>query len=119
VEHLIFLGVAPRSAVFIFFAFNLIALFFFFLVVFFLPMIIVVVVVLWQLLLFYRCSLRFLSLRCHNHNLEWFILLRRVVMRLLLRRHVPWCQLTNWQTSSALPGSAVSTSHLKFGNGRE
>jgi hypothetical protein len=46
VERLIPLGVAPRSVVFIFFAFRLVALFFFFLVVFFLPMIIVVVVVL-------------------------------------------------------------------------
>jgi hypothetical protein len=91
VERLILLGVAPRSVVFIIFAFSLVALFFFFvLVVFFLRMIIVMVVVLWQLWLFYRCSLRFLSLRCHDHNLEWFLLLRRVVLRLLLRRHIPW-----------------------------
>jgi hypothetical protein len=46
VERLVPLGVAPRSVVFIFFAFSLVALFFFFLVVFFLPIIIVVVVVL-------------------------------------------------------------------------
>jgi hypothetical protein len=91
VERLILLGVAPRSVVFIFFAFSFVALFFFLLVVFFLPMIIVVVIVLRQLLLFYRCSLRFLSLRCHDHNLEWFILLRRVILRLLLRQHIPWC----------------------------
>jgi hypothetical protein len=63
VECLILLGVAPRSVVFIIFAFGLVALFFF-LVVFFLPMIVIVVVVLRQLWLFYRCSLRFLSLRC-------------------------------------------------------
>jgi uncharacterized membrane protein len=81
VERLILLGVAPRSVVFIIFAFSLIALFFFLLIVFFLPMIVIVVVVLLQLWLFYRCSLRFLSLRCHDHNLEW----------LLLRWHVPWC----------------------------
>jgi hypothetical protein len=43
---------------------------------FFLPMIVIVVIVLWQLWLFYWCSLRFLSLRCHDHNLEWFLLLR-------------------------------------------
>jgi hypothetical protein len=47
VECLVLLGVAPRSVVFIFFAFSLVALFFFLLVVFFLPMIIVVVVALW------------------------------------------------------------------------
>jgi hypothetical protein len=91
VEHLILLCVAPRSVVFIIFTFSLVALFFFFLVVFFLPMIVIIVVVRWQLWLLYQCSLRFLSLRCHNHNLEWFLLLRRVVLRLLVRRHVPWC----------------------------
>jgi hypothetical protein len=79
-ERLILLGIAPRSVVFIIFAFILVALFFFFLIVFFLPMIIVLVIVLRQLWLFYRCSLRFLSLRCHDHNLEWFLLLRRVVL---------------------------------------
>jgi hypothetical protein len=89
VVRLILLGVAPRSVVFIIFTFSLVALFFF-LVVFFLPMIVIVVVVLRQLWLFYRCSLRFLSLRCHDHNLKWFLLLRRVMMRLLLRWHVPW-----------------------------
>jgi hypothetical protein len=88
VECLVLLGVAPRSVVFIIFAFSLVALFFFFLVVFFLPMIVVVVIVLWQLWLFYQCSQRFLSLRCYNHNLEWFLLLRRVVLLLLLRRHM-------------------------------
>jgi hypothetical protein len=91
VECLILLGIAPRSVVFIIFAFSLVALFFFLLVVFFLPMIVIVVVVLRQLWLFYRCSLRFLSLRCHDHNLEWFLLLRRVVLQLLLRWRVPWC----------------------------
>jgi hypothetical protein len=85
VERLVLLGVAPRSVVFIIFAFSLVALFFFFL-----PMIVIVVVVLRQLWLFYRCSLRFLSLMCHDHNLEWFLLLRRVMLRLLLRQHVPW-----------------------------
>jgi hypothetical protein len=90
VECLILLGVAPRSVVFIIFAFSLVALFFFLLIVFFLPMIVIVVVVLRQLWLFYRCSLRFLSLRCHDHNLEWFLLLRRVMLWLLLRQHVPW-----------------------------
>jgi hypothetical protein len=90
VECLILLDVAPRSVVFIIFAFTLVALFFL-LIVFFLPMIVIVVVVLRQLWLFYRCSLRFLSLRCHDHNLKWFLLLRRVVLWLLLTRHVPWC----------------------------
>jgi hypothetical protein len=88
VERLVLLGVALRSVVFIIFAFSLVALFFFLFIIFFLSL--VMVVVLWQLWLFYRCSLRFLSLRCHDHNLEWFLLLRRVVLWLLLRRHVPW-----------------------------
>jgi hypothetical protein len=89
VERLILLIVAPRSVVFIIFAFSLVALFFFLLIVFFFPMIVIVVVVLRQLWLFYRCSPRFLSLQCHDHNLEWFLLLRRVLQRLLLRRHIP------------------------------
>jgi hypothetical protein len=88
VERLVLLGVALRSVVFIIFAFSLVALFFFLFIIFFLSL--VMVVVLWQLWLFYRCSLRFLSLRCHDHNLEWFLLLRRVMLRLLLRQHVPW-----------------------------
>jgi hypothetical protein len=119
VERLILLSIAPRSVVFIIFAFRLVALFIFFLIVFFLPMIVIVVVVLRQLWLFYRCSLRFLSLRCHNHNLEWFLFLRRVMLQLLLRQHTPWCLLSSGLTSSALLGCAVSTSHLKCGNMRE
>jgi hypothetical protein len=43
VEHLILLGVAPRSVVFIFFAFSLVTFFFFFLIVFF-PLLVMVVV---------------------------------------------------------------------------
>jgi hypothetical protein len=89
VERLILLSVAPRSLVFIIFAFSLVALFFF-LIVFFLPMIVIMVVVLRQLWLFYWCPLRLLSLMCHDHNLEWFLLLRRVMLWLLLRRHIPW-----------------------------
>jgi hypothetical protein len=50
VEHLVLLGVTPKSVVFIIFTFSLVALFFFSLVVFFLLM--VMVVVLWQLLSF-------------------------------------------------------------------
>jgi hypothetical protein len=92
VERLVLLDVASRSVVFIIFTFSLVALFFFFLIVFFLPMIVIVVIVLRQRWLFYQCSLRFLSLRCHDHNLEWFLLLRRVMLLLLLllRWHVPW-----------------------------
>jgi hypothetical protein len=41
VERLIFLGVAPRSVVFIIFAFSLVALFFFLLIVFFLSLVMV------------------------------------------------------------------------------
>jgi hypothetical protein len=36
VEYLVLLGIAPRSVVFIFFAFSLVAIFFFFIVLFFL-----------------------------------------------------------------------------------
>jgi hypothetical protein len=89
VEHLIFLGVASRSIFFIIFTFSLVALFFILLIVFFFPMIVIMVIVLRQLWLFYRCSLRFLSPRCHDHNLEWFLLLRRVMLWLLLRWHIP------------------------------
>jgi hypothetical protein len=64
VEHLILLGVAQRSVVFIIFAFNLVALFFFFLVLFL--MVIIVVVILRQLLSF----LRVFSCRYHDHNIE-------------------------------------------------
>jgi hypothetical protein len=60
-EHLVLLGVAPKSVVFIIFTFSLIALFFF-LIVFFL-MIVVVVVVLRQLLSF----LRVFCCRYHDH----------------------------------------------------
>jgi hypothetical protein len=52
VEHLVLLGVTPKSVVFIIFTFSLVALFFFSLVVFFLLM--VMVVVLRQLLSFLR-----------------------------------------------------------------
>jgi hypothetical protein len=66
-EHLVLLGVAPKSVVFIIFTFSLVALFFFFfffffLIVFFL-MIVVVVVVLRQLLSF----LRVFCCRYHDH----------------------------------------------------
>jgi hypothetical protein len=84
VERLILLIVATRSVVFIIFAFSLVALFFFFLIVFFLPL--VMVVVLWYWLSF----LRVFPCRYCDHNLEWFILLRRVELQLLLRWHIPW-----------------------------
>jgi hypothetical protein len=51
VECLILLGVAPRSVVFIFFAFSLVAIFFFFIVFF---LLLVMVVVLWHRLSFLR-----------------------------------------------------------------
>jgi hypothetical protein len=41
VEYLVLLGIAPRSVVFIFFAFSLIAIFFFFFIVFFLLLVVV------------------------------------------------------------------------------
>jgi hypothetical protein len=44
VEYLILLSIAPRSVVFIFFAYSLVAIFFFFFIVFFL----LLVVVLWH-----------------------------------------------------------------------
>jgi hypothetical protein len=69
VECLVLLGVAPRSVVFIFFGFSLVATFFFFLIVFFL--LLVMVVVLRHLLSF----LRAFPCRYYDHNLEWFLLL--------------------------------------------
>jgi hypothetical protein len=65
-ERLVLLGITERSVVFIFFAFNLVALFFFLPIVFFLPMIVVVVIVLRQLLSF----LRVFSCWYHDYNLE-------------------------------------------------
>jgi hypothetical protein len=70
VECLILLGIAPRSVVFIFFAFSLVAIFFFFFIVFFL--LLVIVVVLWHQLSLSRV---FPCQYC-DHNLEWFLLLR-------------------------------------------
>jgi hypothetical protein len=84
VERLVFLGAAPWSVVFIIFAFRLVALLFFLLNVFFLLLVMVMGL---------RHRLRFLRIfpcwYC-DHNLEWFILLRRVVLWFLLRRHIPW-----------------------------
>jgi hypothetical protein len=88
VEHLILLSVAPRSVVFIFFAFSLVALFFF-LIVFFLPL--VMVVILRQLLSF----LSFFSYWYRDHNLKGVLPLRNVLrgvgLRLWLRWHISWC----------------------------
>jgi hypothetical protein len=66
VEHLVLLGVSPKSVVFIIFPFSLVALFLFFLVVSFLPMIIVVVVILRQLSSF----LHVFSYWYSDHNLD-------------------------------------------------
>jgi hypothetical protein len=80
--------------------------------------VVAVVVVLRQLLLLYRCSLRFLSLRYHGLDLIGLLLLRnvlwRVVLRLLLRWHISGCQLMNCHASDALAGFAMRTNHLKF-----
>jgi hypothetical protein len=82
VERLIFLGVAPRSVVFIIFAFSLVALFFFLIVLF---LLLVMVVVLRHRLSF----LRVFPGRYCDHDLKWFILLMRVGLRFLLRQHIP------------------------------
>jgi hypothetical protein len=84
VERLILLGIAPWSVVFIIFTFSLVALFFSLLIVFFL--LLVMVVVLWHRLSF----LRVFPCRHCDHNLDRFILLRRVVPRYLLWQHIPW-----------------------------
>jgi hypothetical protein len=68
-EYLVLLGVAPRSVVFIFFTFSLVATFFFFLIVFFL--LLVMVMVLRHRLSFLRV---FPSRHC-DHNLKWILLL--------------------------------------------
>jgi hypothetical protein len=88
VEHLIFLGIAPKSVVFIIFTFSLVALLVFFLVVFF-PLM-VMVIVLWQLLSF----LRVFSCWYRDHNLEGVLPLRNILrgVGLWLWRgwHIPW-----------------------------
>jgi hypothetical protein len=88
-ERLVLLDVAPRSVVFIFFTFSLVALFFFFLIVFFL--LLVMVVVLWHmlgLLCVFPC-------RYCDHNLEGILPLRNVLwgvgLWLWLGWHIPWC----------------------------
>jgi hypothetical protein len=52
---------------------------------------VVLIIMLW-LVLFCRCTLGFLSLMCHNLNLEGLLLLRnvlrRVMLLLLLRCHI-------------------------------
>jgi hypothetical protein len=80
VEHLILLGVAQRSVVFIIFGFRLVALFFF-LIVFFFLMIVVVVVILWQLLSF----LHVFCYQYHDHNVEEVLPLRNVLRGVGLR----------------------------------
>jgi uncharacterized membrane protein len=75
VEHLILLGVAQRSVVFIIFTFNVVALFFFFFLILFLLMVIVVVVILRQLFSF----LCVFSCRYRDHNLEGVLPLRNVL----------------------------------------
>jgi hypothetical protein len=68
VECLVLLSIAPRSVVFTFFAFSLVAIFFFF-IVFFLLLVMVVV-------LRHRLSfLRVFPCQYCDHNLEWFLLL--------------------------------------------
>jgi hypothetical protein len=84
-ERLVLFGVAPRSVVFIIFTFSLVSLFFFLLIVFLLSL--VMVVVLWHQLSF----LRVFPCRHCDHSLDRFILLRRVMLQLLLRQHIPWC----------------------------
>jgi hypothetical protein len=85
-EHLVLLGVAQGSVVFIIFALSLVAHFFFFLIVFFLPMIIIVVVVL-QKLLSFLCAF---SCRYHDHNLEGVLPLRNVLRGVRLRLWRRW-----------------------------
>jgi hypothetical protein len=85
--------------------------------------VVVVAIVLRQLLSFFRCFLIIFSRRYHDHDLKGILLLRnilrRVVLQLLLRRHISWCNRTDWLTSSALTGCGVRTNHLKFENRRE
>jgi hypothetical protein len=77
-ECLILLGVAPRSVVFIFFTFSLVALFFFFLIVFFIPL--VVVIVLRHLFSF----LHVFPCRYYDHNLEGVLPPRNVLRGVVL-----------------------------------
>jgi hypothetical protein len=87
VERLVLLGIAPRSVVFIFFAFSLVALFFFFIVFF--PLL-VMVVILWHMLSF----LCVFPNRYCDQNLEGVLplsnVLRGVGLRLWLEWHIPW-----------------------------
>jgi hypothetical protein len=126
--HFLLPKVTHKCVNLIVFFFSLIVFFFFFLVIIIVVMVIVLVVmvdvvaiVLQQLLSFCRCFLSVLSCRYHYHDPKGILLLRnilrRVVLRLLLRRHISWRDLIDWLTSSALAGCAVRTNHLKFGRG--
>jgi hypothetical protein len=83
VECLVLLGVSPRSVVFIFFAFSLVAFFFFFLLL-------VMVIILRHMLSF----LRVFPCRYYDHNLEGVVplsnVLRGVGLRLWLGWQIPW-----------------------------
>jgi hypothetical protein len=78
-EHLVLLGVVPTSVIFIFFAFNLVALFSFFLIVFFL--LLVMGVVLRHMLSF----LRVFPCWYYDHNLEGVLPLRNMLRGVGLR----------------------------------
>jgi hypothetical protein len=89
VEHLVLLGVAPRSVVFIFLAFSLVAFFFFFFDIVFFPLL-VMVIILQHMLSF----LHVFPYRYNDHNLEGVLplsnVLRGVGLQLWLGWHIPW-----------------------------
>jgi hypothetical protein len=89
VEHLVLLGVVPTSVIFIFFAFNLVALFSFFLVVFFRLLVMVVIL---QHMLSFLCVF---PCWYDDRNLEGVLplrnMLRGVGLRLWLGWHISWC----------------------------
>jgi hypothetical protein len=90
VERLILLGIAPRSVVFPFFAFSLVALFFFLLLVIFFPLL-VMVIILWNMSSF----LRVFPCQYYDYNLERVLplsnMLRGVGLWLWPVWHIAWC----------------------------
>jgi hypothetical protein len=122
--HLVLFRITQGSVILVIFIFSLIAFFFSLIfVIIVIVVVFVVAIVLRQLLSFFRCFLSIFSRKYHDHDLKGILLLRnilrRVVLRLLLRWHISWCNQTDWLMSSALVGCAVRTNHLKVGNRRE
>jgi hypothetical protein len=93
--HLLLFRITQGSVILIVFVFILVVFFFISLMV--IVVVPIVVIILWQLLSFCRSSWSVFPRKYHDHDIKGVLLrnvLRTVVLRLLLRRHISWCHLT-------------------------